>query len=63
MNAAAAPRAARERPILGTGRGRVVALGIAVGSVLPIAAMHRYGDSSVARWSAAHASRRRRRAW
>lgn len=31
-----------------------MALGIAVGSVLPIAAMHRYGDPSVARWAAAH---------
>ena len=54
MTAAPAPRTARERPILGTGRGRVVAVGIAVGSVLPIAAMHRYGDPSVARWAAAH---------
>ena len=54
MSAATATRTARERPILGTGRGRVVAIGIAAGSVLPVAAMHRYGDPEVARWAAAH---------
>ena len=56
MNALPAPgsdRPARGRPILGVGRGRIIALAVTLGAVFPIALIHRHGDAAVARWSAA----------
>ena len=44
-------RAPRAKPILGSGRGRIVALATVVGSVFPIAIIHRHGDAVVARWA------------
>ncbi len=40
------------RAILGTGRGRIIALAVVVGSVLPVAVLRLRGDALVARWTA-----------
>lgn len=52
MTAASGRPKADERPILGTGRGRIIALAVAVGAALPVAAIHRWGDDPASRWAA-----------
>jgi hypothetical protein len=53
----------RDRPILGVGRGRVVVLAVAVGSVLPIALLRARGDALVEAWCAAQRSPAELAAW
>ena len=42
----------QDRPILGSGRGRVVILAVALGAALPVAVLHRFVDGSLAGWVA-----------
>lgn len=44
----------QDRPILGTGRGRIVVLAVAVGAVMPVVILHRFADGATERWVAAH---------
>ena len=45
----------QDRPILGTGRGRIVVFAVAVGAVLPTLLLHRFADAAVADWVSRHA--------
>lgn len=47
-------RVSEQRPMLAIGRGRVIALAIAVGSIFPILLMSQLGNVVVARWAAQH---------
>jgi hypothetical protein len=42
------------RAILADGTGRVAVLGVAAGSLLPLAILVRFGNAPVAQWAAAH---------
>jgi hypothetical protein len=44
----------QDRPILGSGRGRIVVLAVAVGAVLPIALLNRFADVATAHWLDRH---------
>lgn len=63
MNADARRPAADDRPILGVGRGRMVALAVAVGSILPVAVIHRWGDGPIANWAAVQRTSEGARFW
>lgn len=54
MNAPAVPAsrgARRDRPMLGTGRGRMTVFAVAVGAILPIAIMADVADRPLAAWA------------
>ena len=54
MNAPAVPAsrgARRDRPMLGTGRGRMAVFAVAVGAILPIAIMADVADRPLAAWA------------
>ena len=46
-------RGTRPKPILGTGRGRIIAFATVVGAVFPITLIRRHANEPVVRWAAA----------
>lgn len=51
------------RPVLGAGRGRIIAFAIAAGAVLPVAILRRHADAPVARWADLQRSAEGARFW
>jgi hypothetical protein len=49
----AAGTARRDRPMLGTGRGRMAVFAVAIGAILPVAIMADVADAPIAAWAAA----------